>query len=53
MENGGSLLCKFTREGNYLLHRPPREAEQRSDDIYEKLPLFQIEEKFGKTEAGK
>ena len=30
-----------------------REAEKREDDIYEKLPIFQIEEKYGKTEAGK
>ena len=30
-----------------------RESEKREDDLYEKLPFFQIEEKYGKTEAGK
>ena len=30
-----------------------REAEKKSEDIYEKLPLFEIEDLYGKTEAGK
>jgi hypothetical protein len=30
-----------------------REAQKRDEDIYEKLPLFEIEEKYGKTEGGR
>lgn len=30
-----------------------REAEKRNEDIYEKLPLFEIEDKYNGTEAGK
>ena len=30
-----------------------REAEKKSEDIYEKLPLFEIEDLYCKTEAGK
>lgn len=30
-----------------------REAEKESKDIYEDLPLYQIEKEFGTTEGGK
>ena len=30
-----------------------REAEKKDMDIYEKIPLFQLEEDYGKTEAGR
>jgi hypothetical protein len=30
-----------------------REAENKDSDIYEKLPLFEIEEKYGGTEVGR
>ncbi len=32
---------------------PVREAETKKDEIYEDLPLFEIEEKWGKSESGK
>lgn len=30
-----------------------RESEKKDQDIYEKLPMFQIEELYNKTEAGR
>ena len=30
-----------------------RESEKKNEDIYEKLPMFQIEELYNKTEAGR
>jgi len=31
----------------------PREAEKRNEDIYEKVPLFQLEEQYSKSQAGR
>lgn len=31
----------------------PRESEKKNKEQYEKLPLFVIEEKYGKTEGGR
>ena len=31
----------------------PREAEKRDEDVYEKIPRFELEDEYGKTEAGK
>ena len=33
--------------------RPLREAEKRSEEVYEKKTLFEIEEQYNKTEAGR
>ena len=30
-----------------------REAERKNEEVYEKLPLFEIKQKYGKTDAGK
>jgi hypothetical protein len=30
-----------------------REAEKRSEEVFEKRPLFEIEEQYNKTEAGR
>lgn len=31
----------------------PREARKKNEDVFEKLPLFEIEDLYGKTEAGR
>ena len=41
-----SAVCKHDQ--NVL-----REAEKESKDVWEDLPLYQIEAEFGQTEAGK
>ena len=36
-----------------IAYDPPRESEKKDEDIFEKLPLFEIEQKYATTEAGK
>ena len=37
----------------WVIPRQLRESQKSDSEIYEKLPLFQIEEQWGKTDAGK
>ena len=45
------IVFLYLFNDNRIFHL--REAQKKAEDVYDKMPLYEIEEKFGKTETGR